>query len=271
VKSFAEVRPGLLADFQKKQGEDKYYALGDQLANMAYEHHQSLDEVSKQFNLPIQVATDVTKEGGPGIAGNPDVRKAAFSDEVLTQGNNSAPIQIGPDHVVVIRVKGHEPSAPMPLVAVKDKIAAIVKQQHASDATAKLAATLLDELKKGQDPAAVAKTAGAGVSLVSPGFVTREQKAVAPGILSAAFAAPQPAAGARSYATASLDGGDMGVLVVSGVKPGETADMKDTDRLMALRGLSRADGTTEFSAYLAYLKQQAKVEINTKNLDQSDQ
>ncbi|HEY1991827.1 MAG TPA: peptidylprolyl isomerase, partial [Gammaproteobacteria bacterium] len=271
VKSFAEVKPALLAEWQKKQGDDKYYAMGDQLANLAYEHPQSLDEVSKQLNLPIQVAADVTKDGGAGIGANADVRKQAFSDQVLTQGNNSEPIMLGPNHAVVIRVKGHEPSAPMPLSAVKDKIAALVKQQKAADATTKLAATLLDELKKGQDPALVVKSAGAGVSLVKPGFVGRNQQGVAPEILSAAFGAAEPAAGARSYASATLPDGDVGVLVVDAVKPGDTSGMKDSDKLNAMRGLSQQDGYAEFAAYLAYLRAQGKVTVNTKNLDQSDQ
>jgi len=271
VKSFAEVKPGLLADFQKKQGDDKYFAMGDQLANLAYEHPQSLDEVSKQLNLPIQVVTDVTKDAGTGIGSNADVRKAAFSDQVLTQGNNSEPIILGPNHAVVIRVKGHEPSAPMPLASVKDKIAAAVKQQKATDDTAKLAATLLDGLKKGQDPAAVAKSAGAGVSLVSPGFVARSQQGVAPEILAAAFGTAEPAAGARAYATTTLPDGDVSVLVVSAVKPGDTSSMKDSDKLNAMRGLSQADGYADFAAYLAYLRAQGKVTINSKNLEQSDQ
>ena len=271
VKPFAEVKPGLVADWQKKQGDDKYYAMGDQLANLAYEHPQSLDEVSKQLNLPIQVVTGVTRDGGTGIAGNADVRKAAFSDQLLTQGNNSEPIMLGPNHAVVVRVKGHQPSAPMPLATVKDKIAALVKQQKAADDTAKLAATLLDDLKKGQDPAAVAKSAGAGVSLVSPGFISRNQQGVAPQILSAAFAAAEPAAGAHSYASASLPDGDVGVLVVSAVKPGDATGMKDSDKLSAMRGLSQADGYADFAAYLAYLRAQSKVTINNKNLEDTDQ
>ena len=270
VKSFAEVKPELLADYQKKSADDKYYALGDQLANLAYEHSQSLDEVSKQLNLPIQTVDDVTRDAGTFIASNPDVRKAAFSDQVLTQGNNSEPIQLGPNHAVVIRVKGHTPSVAMPLDAVKDRIAAIVKQQHAAEDAAKFAASLQDQLKKGQDPAAVAKSAGAGVTLVSPGFVARDQKGVAPEILSAAFSAPAPAAGSRSYADVNLGSG-RALLMVSAIKPGDTATLTDQQRLGNMNALSRMDGNQEFAAYLAFLKQKAKVEVNAKNLDQSDQ
>jgi peptidyl-prolyl cis-trans isomerase D len=268
-KSFAEVKPQLLAEAQKKAADDKYFALGDQLANLAYEHPQSLDEVSKQLSLPIQTVDDVTRDAGSMVASNADVRKAAFSDSLLTQGNNSEPIQLGPNHAVVIRVKGHTPSEAIPLAAVKDKIAALVKQQQATDATAKLAASLLDGLKKGGDPATLAKSAP-GVTLVSPGFVGRDQKDVPPQILATAFSTPAPAAGARSYANVALDGGDEGVLVLSAIKPGDTSAITSEARLNGMNGISRQDGNLEFAAYLAYLREQGKVMINTKNLE-SDQ
>jgi len=270
VKSFAEVKPQLIADYQKKTADDKYFALGDQLANLAYEHPQSLDEVSKQLNLPIQTVDDVTRDAGTGIGSNADVRKAAFSDQLLTQGNNSEPIQLGPNHAVVMRVKGHTPSEAIPLAVVKDKIAALVKQQQADDATTKLAASLLDSLKKGGDPATLAK-GNPGVTLVSPGFVSRNQKDVPPQVLATAFSTPAPVAGARAYASVALADGDQGVLVLSAVKPGDAGTLTDQARLGAMNGISRQDGNQEFAAYLAYLRQQGKVQINTKNLDQSDQ
>ena len=117
---------------------------------------------------------------------------------------------------------------------------------------------------------AMAKSAGAGVSLVSPGFVSRDQKGVAPEILAAAFSAPQPAVGARAYAGVDL-GTDRAVLMVSAVKPGDSAGLSDQQRLSNMNALSRQDGSQEFAAYLAFLKQKAKVEVNSKNLDQSDQ
>src|SRR5579859_3444944 len=138
-KPFSEVRAQLAADYQKKKADDEYFSLGDQLANLAYEHPDSLDAVSKQLNLPVQTVDDVTRDGGTGLAANADVRKAAFSAQVLNQGNNSAPIQLGPNHAVVVRIKGHIPSEPKPLDEVHTQIASILKQQRATEAASKLA------------------------------------------------------------------------------------------------------------------------------------
>jgi peptidyl-prolyl cis-trans isomerase D len=269
VKSFADMRPQLLADYQKKQADDKYFALGDQLADLAYEHRDSLDEVSKQLSLPVQTVADVTRDGGEGIGANPEVRKAAFSDAVLTQGFNSEPIQIGPNHSVVVRVKGHVPSEPRRLADVHSQILSLLQQQRASAAAAKLTASLLDALQKGGDAAALAKANGA--VFTAPALITRNQKGLPLPLLAAAFTAPQPAAGARSLSQVSLDGGDQAVLWVAAVKPGAASALSPEQAAAEKAELSRLDGTTEYAAYLAYLRQQAKVVINTKNIDQSDQ
>lgn len=267
VKPFAEVRAQLVTDYQKKKADDEYFTLGDQLANLAYEHPQSLDEVSKQLNLPVETLADVTRDGGEGIGANADVRKAAFSDQVLVQGNNSEPIQLGPNHAVVIRVKGHEPSVPKALADVRAEITGVLQQQRAAAEAQKLATSLLASLRQGTDPAALAKSNGTAYS--APAFIARNQQGVPQPVLSAAFTAAAPAAGGRTAASVTLDGGDQAVLVLTAVKAGDVTSLNDQQRLGALRDLSREDGAAEFAAYLAWLKQQAKIQVNTKNMDQS--
>ena len=269
-KPFAEVRPQLLADYQKKKADDEYFSQGDQLANLAYEHPDSLDEVSKQLNLPIQTVDDVTQNAGTGIASTPDVRKAAFSAQVLAQGNNSEPIQLGPNHAVVIRVKGHVPSEHEPLDQVRSQIVSILKQQRATEAASKLAVEMSQEVQKGADPAAVAKSHGGGVTYVKPAYVSRTQQGVSGQLLTAAFHASDPASAGRSVTTVALDNGDQAVLLVTAVKPGDASALDDQARKQQMQALSREDGNSEFAAYMANLRKQAKIVINTKNMEQSD-
>ena len=269
-KPFSEVRAQLAADYQKKKADDQYFTLGDQLANLSYEHPASLDEVSEQLNLPVQSVDDVTRDVGTGIGANADVRKAAFSDQVLVQGNNSEPIQLGTNHAVVIRVKGHTPSEPKSLDDVRSQIYSILKQQRATEAASKLAISLSLEVQKGADPATLTKGKG-GVSFVKPAYVGRSQTGVPLQILSAAFEAPDPASSGRTVKTVALDNGDQAVLLVTAMKPGDPAALKDEDRNRQMQNLSREDGSAEFGAYIAYLRQQAKIKINSKNMEQSDQ
>lgn len=264
VKPFDEVKAGLATDYQKKKADDEYYNLGDQLANLAYEHPDSLGPVSQQLKLPIGTVVDVTRDAGTGIAANEEVRKTAFSDALLTQGDNSEPIQLGPNHAVVIRVQGHVTSEAEPLTLVRDRIVATLKQQHAQQAAAQKADELINDIGKGGDPVALAKSAGA--SFTAARFLGRNENGVPPALLAAVFAAPAPTGG-RSLKAVTLDNGDQAVMILSAAKPGDVSALTDTQRTTALQDLSREDGAKDFAAYLANLRAQAKVSINSKNME----
>lgn len=266
TKPFSEVRAQLAANYAKKKAEDEYYALGDQLANLAYEHPDSLDTVSKQLNLPIQTVADVTHDSGTGIAANPAVRKAAFSTGVLDQGLNSEPVQLGPNHVVVIRVKGHTPSEQKPLADVKSAIVTLLQQQQAEQLAAKVAGEIVAALKAGQSPAAVAKKYAA--KLAPPRYVGRHDASVPGPLLSAAFAANAPSGNKPVIEAVALDGGDQAAFILSDVKPGDLGSMSKQQAQMTRRDLMRMNSQAEFAAYVANLRQHAKVKINRENMQQ---
>ena len=267
TKSFTEVRGQLLAEYQKKKADDEYFALGDQLANLAYEHPGSLQAVSKQLNLPIQTVSDVTRDSGSGIAVNPAVRQKAFSNEVLVQGNNSDPIQIGPNHVVVIRVQSHVPSQLKPLPQVRDQIIARLKLQQAARQAQQVAAQVQAALVSGESLAQVA--AKYKLKFTAAKYVMRTDTGSVPAaVLSAAFAAPPPNRKTPQAGIVALSGGDQAVYLLTGMKAGELSGWSKDQRLAQLRELTRANAQAEFAAYLATLHQQAKIKINSANIQE---
>ncbi|MDE2070762.1 MAG: SurA N-terminal domain-containing protein [Gammaproteobacteria bacterium] len=266
TKSFADVRGQLLAQYQQKKADDEYFALGDQLANLAYEHPDSLQAVSKQLNLPIQTVSDVTRDSGSGIAANPAVRQKAFSDEVLTQGNNSDPIKIGSNHVVVIRVQGHVPSTQESLASVRDRIVTTLRQQQATLQAQTIAAQVQAALDSGQSPAQVA--ARYQLEFTAGKFVGRSDTSVPAPVLSAAFAAPLPGNKAPQAGVAALAGGDQAVYVVTAMKAGGMSGLNKAQRIAELQQLTRANAQSEFFAYLETLRQHAKVKINSANIQE---
>ncbi|MBU6420814.1 MAG: SurA N-terminal domain-containing protein [Gammaproteobacteria bacterium] len=266
TKSFAEVRGQLLAEYQKKKADDDYFALGDQLANLAFEHPESLQAVSKQLNLPIQTVSGVTRDSGTGIAANAAVRQKAFSDEVLAQGNNSDPIQIGPNHVVVIRVQSHVPSEQKPLAQVRDQIAALLKQQQATRQAQQVAVQVQSALASGQTPAQVAVKYQ--LKFTAAKFVSRSDAGVPAPVLSAAFAAPPPAGKTPETGVVALSGGDQAVYLLTAMKLGDVSGWSKDERLTQLQQLTRANAQAEFASYLATLRQHAKVKVNSANIQE---
>ena len=267
TKPFAEVRGQLLAEYQKKKADDEYFALGDQLANLAYEHPGSLQAVSKQLNLPIQTVSGVTRDSGGGIAANAAVRQKAFSNEVLAQGNNSDPIQIGPNHVVVIRVQNQVPSELKPLPQVRNQIIATLKQQQAAHQAQQVAAQVQAALVSGQSLAQVA--ARYKLKFTAARFVTRTDTSSVPAaLLKAAFAAPPPNGKTPQTGVVALSGGDQAVYLLTGMKAGGVSGWSKDQRLAQLQQLTRANAQAEFAAYLATLHQQAKIKINSANIQE---
>ncbi|MGH8414412.1 MAG: SurA N-terminal domain-containing protein [Gammaproteobacteria bacterium] len=266
TKPFDQVRSDLLTQYQKKKADDEYFALGDQLANLAYEHPDSLQTVSNQLKLPIETVNDVTRDSGTGIAANPAVRQKAFSDEILVQGNNSDPIQIGPNHVVVIRVKSHIPSEQKPLAEVHDQIVSLLKQQHAAQQAQQTATAIQAALKSGQDPAQVAKKYNLKFSTEK--FVNRSDAGVPAPVLSAAFAAPKPVNGTSESGAVALANGDQAVYMLTGVKAGDVSALSKDQRTAQIQELTRLNAEAEFAAYLENLRQHAKITIHLNNIQE---
>ncbi|HEX9802120.1 MAG TPA: SurA N-terminal domain-containing protein, partial [Gammaproteobacteria bacterium] len=111
VKPFEEVRAELQKEIQLERAEQQYYEMAEQLANLTYEHPESLGIAAEELQLPIKTSPFFTRDGGPGIAAEPKVTGAAFSEEILARGNNSETIELGRNHMVVLRLNDHQPES----------------------------------------------------------------------------------------------------------------------------------------------------------------
>src|SRR5690606_9696973 len=120
--SFEKMHDQLVADFRRQQVDERYYKLAEQLTELTYANPQTLDVAAEALGLTVQEVANVTRDSGTGIAANPAVREAAFSSDVLQDGVNSDPIELGEHHVVVLRVTDHQPAQPRPLAEVRDAI-----------------------------------------------------------------------------------------------------------------------------------------------------
>lgn len=128
TQPFADVKNDIIKRLEKTEAMKSYAAMGNQLANITYENPSSLTQAAKQLNLKVQTTAWVTKKGAKtGILSDAAVLKAAFSDNVLNQKNNSDPINITDEHVVVIRDVGHVPEHLKKLEQVKDQVIAKLK------------------------------------------------------------------------------------------------------------------------------------------------
>ena len=132
--SFTEARDILVNEYRAEADERRFLEQADRMVDIIYEDPTTLSAAAEELGLEVMEAGPFGRLGGEGIAANPEVVSAAFSDLVLAQGSVSDPIDLGENHMVMIRLKEHLPEALMPLEEVRDRVVASVRRQQALDA-----------------------------------------------------------------------------------------------------------------------------------------
>jgi peptidyl-prolyl cis-trans isomerase D len=202
----------------------------------------------------------VSKRGGTGIAENSAVVEAAFSEDVLLNGNNSAPIEIAPDHIVVLRVQEHQEASQQPLEQVRADVEQLARDKKARELAAVRGKELLDELTTGKttlDDVAVAEK----LTPHKTGLILRNAAEPAREIVTAAFSMQSPAEGETVYDGLATRGGDYVIIALEQIKEGNISDLPEAARQQAWRGLSQLQGEAEMAAVMTVLKDQAVIDI----------
>src|SRR5579883_615187 len=260
VQSFEQVRDQLAAEAQKSERDSEYSDVAGKLTDLVYQDPSSLEPAAKALGLTVQT-TPLFPRGGAttGIAANKAVVKAAFSDQVLSQGNSSDPIDLGPDHIVVIHVADHEPAKPKPLDQVRDQVHADILQARAIDAAKKQADALYAQLRKDGDLDAVAKSAGQTVKQATT--VGRDSTAFDRQLLDVVFRMPRPAAGNTSQALAPLPKGRYALVVLNAVHDGDPSSLPKEQREMLRAQMGQVIGAEDVDGLLAALRAHARVQV----------
>jgi len=278
VKPFAEVRGRLLRDYRSAKAEDEFFDYADRLTDLVYEHPDTLEVAAQELGLKVETSEPFTRDSGSGIAEDSSVRTAAFSSEVLTEGNNSDALQLdGGSRLVVLRVKHHEASRPQELKQVSGIIRKKLVEKAAAELAQNKGAELVTALQEGRSPKSVAKISGQ--TWQSSGLVQRTASGVPQAILEQAFVMPKPDKDGAvvSSGIALADGGYAIVLLHAvndkgGVdkKPGQTdADVvaESVRQRQADRSALRSFWVQrENAAFLEGVKERAKIVVYQDNL-----
>lgn len=257
VKSFEEVRDEVSRELRQQQAEGRFYEVTQNLANLSYEHPDTLELAAQSLKAPVQESDWFSRQGGTGIVANPKVIESAFTDDILKRGVNSEPIEVEPGHVVVLRIKDHQDVTPRTLEEARDEIVKALREQQARAAIAKDAETVKARAAKGEALPILAKEFAGDYK--NAGMVGRDAKTVDPAILTSAFRLPQPGADQAVLGTAALGDGDQVVLEVGRVVPGQPDALSADERKALAQQLAQQSGTKQFDTLLDSVKTRTKV------------
>jgi peptidyl-prolyl cis-trans isomerase D len=259
AKPFEEVRGQLEQEALAAERERKYNDIAGKLADKTYQNPSSLEPAAQALGLPVKDSGLFTRDGGKGVAADPKVVKAAFSDDVLVQGNNSSLIDLGNDHSVVIHVAKHVPAAVRPLAEVRDAIKKDILDERVAAAAGKRADDLLARLRKGESMDVVAASAGAAVQSVPE--AVRVQQGLPEQLRDEAFLLPHPKDGKPQFAAVALPEGAYALLAVDKVQDGDLSKVTADQRKMLRQSMVAAYGSVVTEGFIDALKAKTEIKI----------
>ncbi len=263
-RSFEEVRDQLAAEQLQADTEKSFSEFSGRLVDLVYKNPTALEPAAKEVGLPVQTLGPFTRATASGIATNPAVLKAAFSDNLVEDGTVSDPIEIAPNHSVMIRVTSHTPEQATPLVQAKDSVIAAVRAHRAMEASKKAADALLAKLNAGQTLQALATAEQLQLAPI-PGLPRTAPMPTA-AANRAVFTAPAPVGDKPSYGKVALEDGRYAVFAVTKVTPGNVAEVPEQQQTMLKQQLSQIDGAAAAKAYVDGMRKRYKVQVQESQL-----
>ncbi|KZC43086.1 MULTISPECIES: SurA N-terminal domain-containing protein [Rhodanobacter] len=264
-KPFEEVRDQLVKEATTAERDRTYNDVAGKMSDNTYQNPTSLEPASVALKLPIKTTALFTRKGGEGVAANPKVIAAAFSDDVLVQGNNSGLIDLGNNHSVVIHVDQHVAAAARPLAEVRADVQQRILDARVAAIEKKQADDALARLRKGESMDDVAKSLSASITTANE--VVRRAQMPAP-MLTQAFLLPHPAAGKPQYAAVDMQDGSYVLLAVDKVQDGDLSKVPPEQRESLRQQMAQSYGYEATRELIDQLraKAKAKIKINQQRL-----
>jgi len=261
IKPYESVKEEIAIAYKKSQAENRFYELGETLTEVSYENPDSLQAVADALGLEINKTGLFNRNSGEGVALQEAVRNAAFSEDVL-KGNNSEPLELGPDKLIVLRMLEHKPATTRALKEVNPAIITALQIEKARNLAKDEAAKIKTALLAGQTIADVAKRYQLKVKKI-PGL-TRNSSDLTRPISQAIFKAAKPLTDKPTILVATGANGSQTVVSLLKVTTGVMSESDKQKQQLAEKNIANAFGQATFSAVLSGLEARADISIRTK-------
>jgi len=263
AKPLESVKQKIIENIQFDQVENTYFEQVEAMQTIAYEQPDSLDPVAAELNLSIQESDLISRVGGKGIFANEKLLNAAFSESVLEEGNNSDVIELGNEHVVVIRLVERIPANSKPLEDVKDSIATRLKQDGLTEKAQQKATDLVSKLTQGSTFSDLSKENSLIVK--NTGAIERQDRKVPGEILNKAFTMPRE----MKFATAKMRNGDIALIEIKSISDGDdNGNQALFDNVKT--ALLQNKANTETALSIIQIRSEAEIKINKQLLEEQE-
>lgn len=263
-KPFDEVKGDLAKDMLESERSRRISEVAGKAIDAAQDEPSTLDGAAKAAGTTVKKTELFTRQGGTGIAANPDVIKAAFSDTVRVENNNSDAIDLGGDKRVIVRIAEHKPSEAKPLDAVREEIRTKLVNEALVKQAKEQADALVARLDKGETLDQIATELKLKAS-ESKG-TGRHAANLDSALVNAAFKLPRPAEGKTLYTATALADGAYAIVALDAVHDGDPAKVDDAGRTAVRSQLQNETGLAGVLQFLESVRKETPVEIADERL-----
>ena len=265
IKPLSEVRDTLVKRAQHERAEPLFQEASQKLADVSFEA-SDLTEPAKLYKLKVHETPFFSRAGGEeAITMNRKVINAAFSSEVLDNGNNSDVIQMSPTELVVLHLKKYQSSQQEVLSNVTERIKALIKKQKTVDALKKKAETIVTALRDGKTEQHVAKEFGLEWKKAENAMRQLSDVNIPYQVKQKAFSLEPPSKDHLSVGDATLFSGDIAIVMIDKVTLGDGKSKDAESEHLFANSFSYQQGQLDLNDYVKWLKDQASIKILTKS------
>lgn len=255
--SFDDRKPVLTQRIQLAAAEAEFIKTVENLRDLVF-NSEGLSVPAQELSLELNQSGLIGHSTASGSLANTQVLAAAYSADVLEDGNNSEVLELASDHFMVINVIEHQPPAAKPLTKVKAGIIARLSAEQSTELALKLSEDFIAALSSGTSLEEVAKAEGYEWQVQQN--VTRNTGSVEPGLLTAIFAIPSSGNTVVNKAV-SLTNGDVAVIQLEEVENGSLEQLSIAERRGLKQELERASGSRSMANFISLLRNNAEINI----------
>jgi peptidyl-prolyl cis-trans isomerase D len=259
VRSFDEVKADLAKQYLEGERDRQYSDISGKLTDAIYQDPTSLAPAAKSLGLTVQKTGLFARTGGEGIAANPGVVKTAFSNSVLVEGNSSDPVELSPNHIVVMRVDQHEKSVPKSLDQVREDIRKKLSDQLLTKQAREQADVLYARLGKGESLDKLATELK--LKPTDEKDIGRNAAKLDGKLVNEVFKLARPQADKPATAEVTLANDVYALVALDAVKDGDPSKLDAKTHEAARNQLRQGVGSEAVHGFVDSLRKNAKIEV----------
>ena len=256
---FEEARDRIERELTNSEVERLYSERLQDLANLAFETGDLLT-IEEQLALDIRETEPTPRSGGTGIFSNLELVNAAYSDEVLLDGNNSDVVELSDSQSAVVRALTYREASVLPLEEVEAEIAVILRTEMERNSVQELGSELVSALEENLPIDEL--LAENDLQWIEELEVERNSFAVNREIVNEVFSLPVPDS-ELNRSDITLSNGTFVVIELTQVNEGSVDAIPEEQVTTLIESVKTDLGNNDFQAYMSSLRESSDIQTST--------